>query len=113
MDRLNLFKLFIDNHKKKIFLLFALLIVLFVSIYFILDKNNQEEEKIIFDNLETEVIDKKEDIENYYVDIKGCVNNEGVYMLPKGSRVIDQTTPNMIQRISRIFERNPLISKEI
>lgn len=26
---------------------------------------------------------------------------------------IDQTTPNMIQRISRIFERNPLISKEI
>ena len=26
---------------------------------------------------------------------------------------IDQTTPNMIQRISGIFERNPLISKEI
>ncbi len=25
----------------------------------------------------------------------------------------DQTTPNMIQRISRIFERKPLISKEI
>ena len=25
----------------------------------------------------------------------------------------DQTTPNMIQRISGIFERNPLISKEI
>lgn len=27
--------------------------------------------------------------------------------------VPDQTTPNMIQRISGIFERNPLISKEI
>ena len=27
--------------------------------------------------------------------------------------IYDQTTPNMIQRISRIFERNPLISKEI
>ena len=27
--------------------------------------------------------------------------------------VFDQTTPNMIQRISGIFERNPLISKEI
>ena len=25
----------------------------------------------------------------------------------------DQTTPNMIQRISGIFERKPLISKEI
>ena len=28
-------------------------------------------------------------------------------------RMLDQTTPNMIQRISGIFERNPLISKEI
>ena len=27
--------------------------------------------------------------------------------------VPDQTTPNMIQRISGIFERKPLISKEI
>ncbi len=26
---------------------------------------------------------------------------------------LDQTTPNMIQRISGIFERKPLISKEI
>ena len=26
---------------------------------------------------------------------------------------LDQTTPNMIQRISGIFERNALISKEI
>ena len=26
---------------------------------------------------------------------------------------LDQTTPNMIQRIRGIFERNPLISKEI
>ena len=28
-------------------------------------------------------------------------------------RVLDQTTPNMIQRISGIFERNALISKGI
>lgn len=28
-------------------------------------------------------------------------------------KIYDQTTPNMIQRISGIFERNPLISKEI
>ena len=27
--------------------------------------------------------------------------------------MIDQTTPNMIQRISGIFERKPLISREI
>lgn len=30
-----------------------------------------------------------------------------------GEEVLDQTTPNMIQRISGIFERNALISKEI
>ena len=34
--------------------------------------------------------------------------NKSIYL-----NFIDQTTPNMIQRISRIFERNPLISKEI
>ncbi|WP_283672680.1 type I restriction-modification system subunit M N-terminal domain-containing protein [Clostridium perfringens] len=31
----------------------------------------------------------------------------------EGDRIYDQTTPNMIQRISEIFERKPLISKEI
>ncbi len=31
----------------------------------------------------------------------------------EGVTVLDQTTPNMIQRISGIFERNALISKEI
>lgn len=37
------------------------------------------------------------------------------YLLTGSDRaiLIDQTTPNMIQRISRMFERNPLISKEI
>ena len=36
-------------------------------------------------------------------------------IIPKNLRIyfIDQTTPNMIQRISGIFERKPLISKEI
>ena len=52
-------------------------------------------------------------IEKYSVDIKGEVINPGIYSLDKEKRVIDQTTPNMIQRISRIFERKPLISKEI
>jgi competence protein ComEA len=47
------------------------------------------------------------------IDIKGEIKHPGVYQLEEGNRVSDQTTPNMIQRISRIFERNPLISKEI
>lgn len=38
-----------------------------------------------------------------------------INLAPKNMQIhfIDQTTPNMIQRISGIFERNPLISKEI
>ena len=48
-----------------------------------------------------------------YVHIVGEVKNQGVICLVKGQRIVDQTTPNMIQRISRMFERNPLISKEI
>ena len=56
---------------------------------------------------------KDEVIEEYKVDIKGEVVNPGIYTLKSTSRIIDQTTPNMIQRIIGIFERKPLISKEI
>ncbi|MDD4714671.1 MAG: AbrB/MazE/SpoVT family DNA-binding domain-containing protein, partial [Candidatus Absconditabacteria bacterium] len=54
------------------------------------------------------------------------VGERGQIVIPKKAREIfnicpqdsllvlgDQTTPNMIQRISGIFERKPLISKEI
>ena len=40
-------------------------------------------------------------------------NNLIIYKNSDGNIIVDQTTPNMIQRISGIFERNPLISKEI
>lgn len=49
----------------------------------------------------------------YMVDIRGEVNRPGIYKVESGAMINDQTTPNMIQRISGIFERNPLISKEI
>lgn len=63
---------------------------------------------------ETKVKETDNKNEVYYkVDVKGQVNAPGIYELKENSRVIDQTTPNMIQRICRIFERNPLISKEI
>lgn len=49
----------------------------------------------------------------YKVDVKGAVNNPGVYTLKSNATVGDQTTPNMIQRISEIFARNPLISSSL
>lgn len=46
-----------------------------------------------------------------YRDVRERMTPDGKIVLV-GSKY-DQTTPNMIQRISGIFERNPLISKEI
>lgn len=43
-----------------------------------------------------------------------CIVRTLVEMIePFNGRIYDQTTPNMIQRIIGIFERKPLISKEI
>lgn len=50
---------------------------------------------------------------NIKVEVKGEVLNPDVYVLKKGSTIKDQTTPNMIQRISGVFGRKPLILKEI
>ncbi len=73
--------------------------------------NSEQMVSFVTDNEERvdEVIDKKE----FSVDIKGSVKNPGVYIVSEGTLVNDQTTPNMIQRISVVFERKPLISKEI
>ena len=82
--------------------------------------------KIKLNNKETSIVEEKKElysvvpeeeptpeITKVSVDIKGAVTNPGVYEIENDKKVIDQTTPNMIQRISGIFARNPLISKEI
>lgn len=75
---------------------------------------SNDESEIIKSPLDEEIMDTNQvEKEIVFVDIKGAVAVPGVYELEVGKKVIDQTTPNMIQRICRIFERNPLISKEI
>lgn len=44
------------------------------------------------------------------VHISGEVISPGVISLEEGARIVDQTTPNMIQRLNDIVERKPLIS---
>lgn len=56
---------------------------------------------------------KEEKAKKIHIDIKGAIKTPGVYEVEEGAIVSDQTTPNMIQRISGIFERNALISKGI
>ena len=76
-----------------------------------IEKTLSNSEELISNTLEEpKVTEAKETIR---VDVKGMVKKAGVYELAKDSIVNDQTTPNMIQRISEIFERKPLISKEI
>ena len=108
-----------ENYKKIIVVVVMLLFIL--SLFFINFYNNKQKEKVKVKSktVVKETIEKKkkevkeEKINYYYVDIKGAVKNPGVYKIEEGKRIIDQTTPNMIQRISEIFERKPLISKEI
>ena len=92
--------------------IFISVVFIFIGTYFMFKDNtyNLEVENKLASNKEEK---KNTSSKTIYVDVKGAVKNPGVYELSNTSRVIDQTTPNMIQRISGIFERNPLISKEI
>lgn len=70
----------------------------------------EEPEELIFKEEKEETNKKDEQKENVFVDIKGAIANPGVYELEQNKKVIDQTTPNMIQRLNDIVERKPLIS---
>lgn len=103
----------INNNIKIIIIIGILTLTIFVVI--LLKKieennyNNYNYEEY-FGEQENKIVEEKKTI---VVHITGEVNKPGVIELEEGKRIIDQTTPNMIQRISGIFERNPLISKEI
>lgn len=108
---------------RKIIIICILFFTFCISTFFFYYKNSYKKKnrsrivqskKIVKDNNKISV--KKENSHNkniFKVDIKGQIVFPGIYELEEESRVIDQTTPNMIQRIIGIFERKPLISKEI
>lgn len=83
--------------------------------------NMIKENNIDFNNLEEEFYDKpmgKASSAGVIFGASSGVMEAAIrtlkYMLgQEDTSVVDQTTPNMIQRISEIFERKPLISKEI
>lgn len=93
--------------------LFMLIIfyIVFVKVNLKSKEKNLVDNQVVINEVEKVEVDLKDDL--VYVDIKGAVKKPGVYKINSDKKIIDQTTPNMIQRISRIFERNPLISKEI
>lgn len=87
------------------------LVILGVGIYIYTTNGGKEEYN--FNDFYTNVEADEPKESTIIVHITGKVKNAGIIELPEESRISDQTTPNMIQRISEIFERKPLISKEI
>ena len=101
--------------KKKMFLIMGgiILLTVFVAFYYVFNKSDEVLDE--FDsNMASTTLPASEKVQDkIFVDVKGAVKKPGVYEMNSSDRVVDQTTPNMIQRISRIFERKPLISKGI
>lgn len=101
--------------KKKLFkvLLTVTCFIVVILAYFLITSFEKDEKKNedVLAYVETTLSeDTTESTErHFYVDVKGEVKSPGVYFVSEGMLVIDQTTPNMIQRLSGIFARNPLI----
>ena len=81
-------RIFVRTNKKYIIVIIPIIIIiLLIVIKLIIISSNKVEIE------DDEILDtSKEEYENdeyYYVDIKGCIKNPGVYKLIKGSRVKD------------------------
>lgn len=98
----------IIKYKKIIIISFAILFI--CTILYLFYPKNIEAKKA---NIELENVETKEVIEKIKVDIKGAVNNPGVYEINKDSRIIDQRTSIMIQRLGTLFVLKHLISTAI
>lgn len=102
-----------------------MLIILFLIAYkyfysddteIIIDNNQTETENIENNENEQTITSKlgiKENKKTIIVHVVGEVNTPGIVELNEGARIIDQTTPNMIQDISSIIARKPMIIGEI
>ena len=113
----------VEEKGKKILIIIIVLTISVVGAYYfiklrkdsfkVIEKNDKviKEEKEVKEEKKEE--EKEEESISWIVDVKGEVVNPGIHKIEKDMRINDQTTPNMIQRISGIFERKPLISKEI
>ncbi len=96
MDKLEGIKQFIFENKKKILIGVSIFIIMALSlggIFIYKNAYKSKSEKIVYENVAIEHQEgntKEENTEEYYyIDIKGEVNNPGVYSILKGKRVVD------------------------
>lgn len=79
----------IYENKKLILIIGGIIFLILSLILYLVNYNKKVEDDIVL-NITTEgITTKKEDKESFYVDIKGNVNNPGVYKFTSGDRVID------------------------
>lgn len=96
MDKFNQVKLFVYEKKKKIIAAGCLVLIFLIATFVFLQRDKFQTEKITYENMVEEVEsplnEESEVVEDpiyYFIDIKGYVNNPGVYSLEKGKRVVD------------------------
>lgn len=102
MKYFNRVKLFVYSHKNAFVLGSVSFGVLFVLTFLLFYKTNNEVNELVYnDSVESDEINLKVEDDNlnkkanetvkniYYIDIKGYVNNPGVYAMDEGNRVVD------------------------
>ena len=79
------------RYRKQIIIGIILLIIISSTItYFIINKKDKKEKEIVLEKKPLKKKEKKEENKiEYKVDIKGQINNPGIYTLDSNSRVID------------------------
>lgn len=81
-------RIFVRTNKKYIIVIIPIVIILLLIVIKLIIINSNKVEIEDDENLDTSKEEYLDD-EYYYVDIKGCIKNPGVYKLVKGSRVKD------------------------
>ena len=94
MQIYNQAKLFWLEHKNKIIIIFSLILLSLTVTFILVRRHNYQKDVITYENIPDLEINNKDVVEEepkeyYFVDIKGYVNNPGVYSLEKGKRVVD------------------------
>ncbi len=111
METINQIIDYIKHNKKNTAIIILSLIIFLTSCFFIYKINEKPKIKIVEKKIIKKIKIKEE--KKLIVDIKGEVKNPGVYEVKKNTRINDQTTPIMIQRLSHLFARKPLIYGDI
>ena len=82
-------KCYIEKYRLIVFLAILIVLIVFTIVFMLNRKNSEEVEVKLLDEILVDSEEQKEEVVKYKVDIKGYVQNQGVYELDSNSRIID------------------------